>query len=171
MAHILPDSSAGCFPNPCPVCGATDEHAEWAEGVADYSPATFCPHPRERGHGTGCCCAGRPKPLTWPFALPGGSIPPLTVAEWSMVPMGTGPRHDRTGTVLITAHIGGEGYRATLEVMTWTGCNGQRCARDCGPGHHAVLSVPCQFAVGNRHHYTLSDEEIAGLRKMLGALP
>ena len=46
------------FANPCPVCGAEDEHAAWAQGVSG-SPATFCPHPRERGHGTGCCCAGR----------------------------------------------------------------------------------------------------------------
>jgi hypothetical protein len=50
------------FANPCPVCGATDEHAEWAASVQG-SPCTFCPHPAEPGHGTGCCCAGRP---TWP---------------------------------------------------------------------------------------------------------
>src|ERR1017187_5985689 len=53
------------FPNPCPVCGTTDEHAAWAQGGATLgSPATFCPHPAEPGHGTGCCCAGRSRPLT-----------------------------------------------------------------------------------------------------------
>lgn len=62
MAHILPDLS-GRFPNPCPVCGADDEHAEWRETVHG-SPATLCPHPREPGHGTGCCCAGRSQPFT-----------------------------------------------------------------------------------------------------------
>jgi hypothetical protein len=50
------------FPNPCPLCGANDEHAAWAASVQG-SPCTFCPHPAEPGHGTGCCCAGRP---TWP---------------------------------------------------------------------------------------------------------
>jgi hypothetical protein len=53
------------FPNPCPVCGTTDEHAAWAQGGATLgSPATFCPHPAESGHGTGCCCAGRSKSWT-----------------------------------------------------------------------------------------------------------
>jgi hypothetical protein len=46
------------FPNPCPVCGATDDHAERMGDAARYSPATLCPHPAEPGHGTGCCCAG-----------------------------------------------------------------------------------------------------------------
>lgn len=45
------------FPVPCPVCGDEDEHASWRETVTG-SPATFCPHPAEPGHGTGCCCAG-----------------------------------------------------------------------------------------------------------------
>jgi hypothetical protein len=45
------------FPDPCPVCGSEDEHASWRAGVTG-SPATFCPHPAEPGHGTGCCCAG-----------------------------------------------------------------------------------------------------------------
>jgi hypothetical protein len=61
MAHILELGSR--FPNPCPVCGVTDEHAAWRE-KAFTSPgmqhaATVCPHPAEPGHGTGCCCAGR----------------------------------------------------------------------------------------------------------------
>ena len=49
------------FPNPCPVCGDEDEHASWRETVTG-SPATFCPHPAEPGHGTGCCCAGLAEP-------------------------------------------------------------------------------------------------------------
>jgi len=57
------------FPNPCPVCGATDEHKEAMGDAARFSPATLCPHPREPGHGTGCCCAGRSKP-PWDVALP-----------------------------------------------------------------------------------------------------
>ena len=57
MAHILPESETGYFPSPCPVCGVTDGHAAWRATVTG-SPATFCPHPGERGHGTGCCCAG-----------------------------------------------------------------------------------------------------------------
>lgn len=52
----------GFFPNPCPVCGAIDEHEEAMRGLAAASPCTLCPHPREPGHGTGCCCAGRSKP-------------------------------------------------------------------------------------------------------------
>ena len=59
------------FPNPCPVCGDEDGHASWRETVTG-SPATFCPHPAEPFHGTGCCCAGlaeppwivRPRPAT-----------------------------------------------------------------------------------------------------------
>jgi hypothetical protein len=50
------------FPNPCPVCGDTDEHAAWRATVTG-SPCTLCPHPAERGHGTGCCCAGLSGPL------------------------------------------------------------------------------------------------------------
>ena len=49
------------FPNPCPVCGDEDEHASWRETVSG-SPCTFCPHPAEPGHGTGCCCAGLTEP-------------------------------------------------------------------------------------------------------------
>src|SRR5476649_2755871 len=66
--HARPAAVAGAvtlFANPCPVCGVTDEHAAWRVGVGG-SPATFCPHPGEPGHGTGCCCAGRP---TWPYRL------------------------------------------------------------------------------------------------------
>ena len=52
----------GCeFPNPCPICGATDEHVELMGDAARFSPAMLCPHPSELGHGTGCCCAGRSK--------------------------------------------------------------------------------------------------------------
>src|ERR1039457_5431250 len=63
------------FPNPCPVCGTTDEHAAWAQGGATLgSPATFCPHPAESGHGTGCCCAGPAAPARWAQAgAPPGS--------------------------------------------------------------------------------------------------
>lgn len=50
------------FPNPCPVCGSTDEHAEF-RARANGMGCTFCPHPAQPGHGTGCCCAGRSKPL------------------------------------------------------------------------------------------------------------
>ena len=56
------------FANPCPVCGATDEHAAWAGDGHSFHGATFCPHPREPGHGTGCCCAGRSRP--WTAGLP-----------------------------------------------------------------------------------------------------
>ena len=49
------------FPNPCPVCGDEGEHASWRETVTG-SPCTFCPHPAEPGHGTGCCCAGLAEP-------------------------------------------------------------------------------------------------------------
>ena len=49
------------FPNPCPVCGDEGEHASWRETVTG-SPATFCPHPAEPFHGTGCCCAGLAEP-------------------------------------------------------------------------------------------------------------
>ena len=49
------------FENPCPVCGDEEEHAAFRESVTG-SPATFCPHPREPGHGTGCCCAGLAEP-------------------------------------------------------------------------------------------------------------
>jgi hypothetical protein len=58
MAYIL-DRPGTRFPNPCPVCGVTDEHAAWRETVTG-SPCTYCPHPAEPGHGTGCCCAGCP---------------------------------------------------------------------------------------------------------------
>jgi hypothetical protein len=56
-------AAPGCeFPNPCPVCGANDDHAQWRT-AATATPgwmygATHCPHPAERGHGTGCCCGG-----------------------------------------------------------------------------------------------------------------
>lgn len=59
------------FPNPCPLCGADDEHAAWAGDPGGFQGATFCPHPREPGHGTGCCCAGRSKPWT------AGLLPPM----------------------------------------------------------------------------------------------
>ena len=56
-------AAPGCeFPNPCPVCGSTDEHAEFRER-SNGMGCTFCPHPAQPGHGTGCCCAGRSKPL------------------------------------------------------------------------------------------------------------
>ena len=67
--------AAMTFPNPCPVCGSEDEHAAWAASVGPFSPATFCPHPAQPGHGTGCCCAGRPKPLLAP-------PPPQEEREW-----------------------------------------------------------------------------------------
>lgn len=53
------------FPNPCPVCGDEDEHARWREetnAALLSSPATYCPHPREPGHGTGCTCSGLAEP-------------------------------------------------------------------------------------------------------------
>ena len=61
-------AAPGCeFPNPCPVCGADDDHAEWRVQSEDSSGwmfgATHCPHPGERGHGTGCCCAGRSRSI------------------------------------------------------------------------------------------------------------
>lgn len=51
------------FPNPCPVCGSTDEHAEFRARLNGMG-CTVCPHPGEPGHGTGCCCAGLSKPLS-----------------------------------------------------------------------------------------------------------
>ncbi len=51
-------AAPGCeFPNPCPVCGNSDDHADFGAASSGFS-ATFCPHPAQRGHGTGCCCAG-----------------------------------------------------------------------------------------------------------------
>lgn len=103
--------------------------------------------------------------------------PSAAVADapgWPFSPllaMGTGPRHYRVGSTYGAAQLGDPGRAARLKVMTWTGCNGQTCARDCGPGHSAVLWVPCNFAVGHGHHYTLSDGEIAGLRDVLGRMP
>jgi hypothetical protein len=54
------------FPNPCPVCGVTDDHSAWvkrfyeAGGIGD-----LCPHPAQPGHGTGCCClASSYRPVT-----------------------------------------------------------------------------------------------------------
>jgi hypothetical protein len=44
------------FPDPCPICGDTGEHAFWRETV------TYCPHPTEPGHGVGCHCAGLAEP-------------------------------------------------------------------------------------------------------------
>jgi hypothetical protein len=50
------------FPNPCPICGADDDHAAWARAAREADPqgfgCTFCPHPAEAGHGTGCYCGG-----------------------------------------------------------------------------------------------------------------
>ena len=55
----------GCeFPNPCPVCGNTDDHADFRAGNPGFG-ATFCPHPGDRGHGTGCCCAGISRETEW----------------------------------------------------------------------------------------------------------
>ena len=53
-------AAPGCeFPNPCPVCGADDDHAEhMGPALRAGFGATICPHPSERGHGTGCTCAG-----------------------------------------------------------------------------------------------------------------
>lgn len=56
-------AAPGCeFPNPCPVCGADDDHAAWqaqSEAVSGWPfAATHCPHPANPGHGTGCCCGG-----------------------------------------------------------------------------------------------------------------
>jgi hypothetical protein len=55
------------FPNLCTVCGADDDHAEWRAQSEGYSGWTFgathCPHPANPGHGTGCCCAGRSRPI------------------------------------------------------------------------------------------------------------
>ena len=67
------------FANPCPVCGATDEHAAWAGDVHGFQGATFCPHPRELGHGTGCCCGGRSKP--WTAELIPDPARPLDIEE------------------------------------------------------------------------------------------
>ena len=67
------------FANPCPVCGATDEHAAWAGDGHSFHGATFCPHPRELGHGTGCCCGGRSKP--WTAELIPDPARPLDIEE------------------------------------------------------------------------------------------
>ena len=80
-------AAPGCeFPNPCPVCGADDDHAEQMGDAAKYSPATLCPHPREPGHGTGCCCAGvsRETRLTRGIAYPDDfeRWPPQVQQEW-----------------------------------------------------------------------------------------
>ena len=55
------------FPNPCTVCGSTDEHAEFRARSSGMG-CTVCPHPAQPGHGTGCCCAGLSRPLfTYPL--------------------------------------------------------------------------------------------------------
>lgn len=60
------------FPNPCPVCGADDEHAAWrAAHPFDGIGATHCPHPGAGlGHGTGCCCGGLPESQPVPAIQP-----------------------------------------------------------------------------------------------------
>jgi hypothetical protein len=72
------------FPNPCLVCGSTDEHAEF-RARANGGGCTFCPHPAQPGHGTGCCCAGRSKPLRayslTELGLSPSPPPPLTKDE------------------------------------------------------------------------------------------
>jgi len=42
------------FPNPCPVCGSADEHAQMRQ--PPY--INTCPHEEQPGHGTGCTCMG-----------------------------------------------------------------------------------------------------------------
>lgn len=85
------------------------------------------------------------------------------------IPLGLGPRHDHTGTAYTAARIG-QGLSAKFDAMTWTDCNGQRCAGHCGPGHSVRLWVPCRFAVGCGHSYHLDDKEIAGLTAVLASL-
>ena len=55
------------FANPCPVCGADDDHAErmrsTREAAARWPVYTICPHPEQPGHGSGCFCAMRPAEL------------------------------------------------------------------------------------------------------------
>jgi hypothetical protein len=61
------------WPNPCPVCGAEDDHAAWRRGFfAAGGFGDLCPHPAEPGHGTGCEClippfrfASLSDPVTW----------------------------------------------------------------------------------------------------------
>src|ERR1017187_9594981 len=80
--HARPAGVAGAvtpFANPCPVCGATDERAARAGDVHGFQGATFCPHPRELGHGTGCCCGGRSKP--WTAELIPDPARPLDIEE------------------------------------------------------------------------------------------
>src|ERR1035441_9639951 len=80
--HAGPAAVAGAvtpFASPCPVCGATDEHAAWAGDVHGFQGATFCPHPRELGHGTGCCCGGRSRP--WTAELIPDPARPLDIEE------------------------------------------------------------------------------------------
>jgi hypothetical protein len=148
------------WPSPCPVCGTGDDHAAWKRGFfAAGGFGDLCPHPAELGHGTGCECLIPLYRFDLGLAVPG---PPI---------MGTGPRHDRTGTDYATAGIGDPhdcGWYAKLDAMTWTGCNGQRCARDCGPGHSVRLWVACAFAVGGGHSFHLRDEEIMAVRDVLG---
>ena len=82
------------FANPCPVCGATDEHAAWAGDGHSFHGATFCPHPREPGHGTGCCCAGRSRP--WTAGLP---------AELLTAPAGAPSLVERVATLEATVQL------------------------------------------------------------------
>ena len=72
------------FPNPCTVCGSTDEHAEFRARSSGMG-CTVCPHPAQPGHGTGCCCAGRSKPLhaysLTELGFPSSSLPNLLDPE------------------------------------------------------------------------------------------
>jgi hypothetical protein len=85
--------------------------------------------------------------------------------------LGTGPRHDRIGTTCASAGLGGPGWGGRFNAMCWTGCNGQMCARDCGPGRSIQFWVPCNFAVGLGHTCHLTEDEIAALQNVLGMQP
>lgn len=82
--------------------------------------------------------------------------------------LGLGPRHDTVGGKFEVAMLGERGRSGKIDAATWTGCNGQMCGRQCGPGRSVRLWVPCRFAVSGGHSCHLNDEEIEALRRVMG---
>src|ERR1039457_1915326 len=134
------------FPNPCPVCGTTDEHAAWAQGGATLgSPATFCPHPREPGHGTGCCCAGRSRP--WTAGLP---------AELLTAPAGAPSLEERVTALEecirfpLRMHLSPDEIRQLL----------RECVTVVKPGETLVVRVPLTWTPDDVNRYSRTIGEL-----------
>ena len=46
------------FPNPCPVCGADDDHAKWLSGIPLNACGDLCPHRRRKATGRAAAAGG-----------------------------------------------------------------------------------------------------------------